>query len=136
MRALEARRAPWFDHHTESRYLDEFDEAGLESTYRCVASLLRLHPEVAGLTAYGWIYDPQLEEISPRLGYLRQRPLERGAIFLRGHTSDFDIKNATAKSRTRRRLYEAGEYTPVAHRILWLRHDILRWADTAGRAAG
>ena len=48
---------------------------------------------------------------------------------LRGHTSDFDIENATAKSQTRRRLYEAGEYLPVAHRILWLRRDILRWAD-------
>ena len=108
----------------------------MESTYLCVASLLRMHPEVAGLTAYGWFYDPQLDEISPRLSYLRQRPLERGAIFLRGHTSDFDIKNATAKSQTRRRLYEAGEYKPVAHRILWLRRDILRWADRTRRAAG
>ena len=25
---------------------------------------------------------------------------------------------------------------PVAHRILWLRHDILRWADETRRAAG
>ena len=136
VRALGSRRAPWFEHHTESRYLEEFSEAGMEGTYRCVASLLRLHPEVAGLTAYGWLYDPQLTEISPHLGYLRQRPLERGAISIRGHTSDFDIENSTAKSRTRRRLYDAGEYVPVAHRILWLRHDILDWADTAGQAPG
>ena len=121
--------APWFEHHTESRYLDEFSEAGMDRTYLCVASMLRTHTEVAGLTAYGWLYDPQLAEISPRLAYLRQRPLEHGAISLRGHTSDFDIRNATAKSPTRRRLYEVGEYLPVAHRILWPRHDILRWAD-------
>ena len=136
VRALGSRRAPWFEHHTESRYLEEFSEAGMEGTYRCVASLLRLHREVAGLTAYGWLYDPQLAEISPHLGYLRQRPLERGAISIRGRTSDFDIENSTAKSRTRRRLYEAGEYVPVAHRILWLRHDFLSWADTAGQATG
>ena len=129
LRTLTRRRPPWFEHHTESRYLDEFSEAGMESTYLCVASLLRRHTEVAGLTAYGWLYDPQLAEISPRLSYLRQRPLERGAISVRGHTSDFDIKNSTAKSQTRKRLYEAGEYLPVAHRILWLRRDILRWAD-------
>ena len=130
------RRAPWFEHHTESRYLDEFNEAGMDRTYRCVASMLRRHTAVAGLTAYGWLYDPQLAEISPRLAYLRQRPLEHGAISLRGHTSDFDIKNATAKSQTRRRLYEAGEYLPVAHRILWLRRDILRWADKSRPAEG
>jgi hypothetical protein len=121
--------APWFEQHIESRYLDEFSEAGLDSTYLGVAALLRRHTEVAGLTGYGWTLDPQLEEISPRLNYVRQRPLERGAILLRGHSSDFDIKNATAKSQTRRRLYEAGEYLPVPYRILWLRHDILRWAD-------
>jgi len=129
-------RAPWFEHHTESRYLDEFSEAGMDRTYLCVASMLHRHTEVAGLTAYGWLYDPQLAEISPRLAYLRERPLQHGAISLRGHTSDFDIKNATAKSQTRRRLYEAGEYLPVAHRILWPRRDILRWADHTRRANG
>ena len=108
----------------------------MDSTYLSVASLLRTHTEVAGLTSYCWFYDPQLAEISPRLSYLRQRPLERGAFFLRGHTSAYDIKNATAKSQTRRRLYEAGKYKPVAHRIVWLRHDILRWADETRRAAG
>jgi hypothetical protein len=129
------RRLPWFEHHIESRYLDEFNEAGMDRTYLCVASMLHRHTEVAGLTAYSWLYDPQLAEISPRLAYLRQRPLEHGAISLRGQTSDFDIKNATAKSQTRRRLYEAGEYLPVAHRILWLRRDVLRWADQARAAS-
>ena len=129
------RRPPWFEHHTESRYLDEFNEAGMDCTYRCVASMLRRHTEVAGLTAYGWLYDPRLAEISPRLSYLRQRPLERGAISVRGDTSDFDIRNATAKSQTRKRLYEAGEYVPVAHRVLWLRRDILRWDDRTRRAS-
>jgi hypothetical protein len=136
LRALRPRtRAPWFEHHTESRYLDEFNEAGMDRTYLCVASMLHRHTEVAGLTAYGWLYDPQLAEISPRLAYLRRRPLEHGAISLRGHTSEFDIKNATAKSQTRRRLYEAGEYLPVAHRILWTRRDILRWADQTRAAS-
>lgn len=128
--------APWFEQHTDTRYLEEFNEAGLDRTYLCVASLLRRHPNVAGLTAYSWFYDPQLDEISPRLSYLRRRQVERGAILVRGHTSDYDVRNATAKSKTRRRLYEAGEYKPVAHRILWLRQDILHWADQRERAAG
>jgi hypothetical protein len=128
--------APWFEHHTESRYLSEFNEAGMDRTYLCVASLLRRHIDVVGLTAYSWFYDPQLDEISPRLSYLRQRQLERGAILLRGNSSDYDIKNAIAKSETRQRLYLAGKYKPVAHRLLWLRRDILRWADQTQRGAG
>ena len=122
---------PWFAPHTETRYLAEFNEAGWETTYRNVASLLRRHPEVVGIAGYSWFYDPELEAISPRLAYLRRRPLEGGAFLLRGGSSDFDIRNAIAKSQTRRRLYEAGRYTPVGYQMVWLRHDLLRWADRA-----
>ena len=52
------RPAPWFAPHTESRYLDEFNEAGMERTYLNVASMLRGHPDVAGIAAYSWFYDP------------------------------------------------------------------------------
>ena len=130
------QRAPWFEQHTDSRYLEEFSEEGLDRTYLRLASLLRRHVEVAGLTAYSWFYDPQLDVVSPRLSYLRRRPLERGAILLRGHTSGYEIRNATATSPTRKRLYESGEYRPVGYRILWLRRDVLRWADRTPLAAG
>jgi len=132
LRALRpGNHPPWFEQHTDSRYLDEFDEAGIDDVYLRVASMLRRHPGVGGLTAYSWFYDPQLDEISPRLSYLYRRPLERGAVLLRGRTSGYDVKNATARSQTRKRLYEAGRYKPVGHRILWFRRDILRWADQA-----
>jgi hypothetical protein len=132
LRALTpGKRAPWFEQHTDSRYLDEFDEAGIDKAYLRVASMLRRHPGVGGLTAYSWFYDPQLDEISPRLSYLYRRPLERGGVLLRGRTSGYDVKNATATSRTRKRLYETGRYKPVGHRILWFRRDILHWADQA-----
>ena len=87
-----------------------------------------------GVVGYSWFYDPKLETISPQLAYLRRRPADGGAFFLRGHTSEFDIKNATAKSQTRRRLYEAGQYTPVGYKMVWLRRDILSWADRTHRA--
>ena len=124
----------WFAPHTESRYLDEFDETGWETTYRNVAALLRAHTDVAGVVGYSWFYDPRVEAISPRLAYLRRGPLDGGAFLLRGHTSEFDVRNATAKSQTRRRLYEAGDYTPVGYKMVWLRRDILHWAGMASRA--
>jgi hypothetical protein len=123
----------WFAPHTESRHLDEFNEAGWETTYRNVASLLRRHTDVVGVVGYSWFYDPELELISPRLAYLRRRSLAGGAVFIRGHTTEFDVRNAIAKSRTRRRLYRAGEYTPVGYKMVWLRPDILRWAEGVGR---
>lgn len=129
VRTLKPGGVPWFSPHTDPRYLVEFDEAGWERTYRNVAALLRRHPGIAGVAGYSWFYDPRLEEISPRLAYLRRRPLDGGAFVLRGHTTDFDITNATVKSPTRRRLYEAGEYVPIGYRMVWLRGDILSWAE-------
>ena len=46
--AIAGYRARWFRVHTESRYLDEFNEAGWTECYREVAALLKLHPQSAG----------------------------------------------------------------------------------------
>jgi hypothetical protein len=120
---------PWFRVHTESRYLNDFNESGWDACYIRVAALLRLHPEVLGLVGTSWFYDPQLETLSPRLSYLRLRPVERGAALVWSGTSDFDIRSATAKSENRRRLYAEGKYTPVSYNILWPREKLLAWAD-------
>lgn len=119
---------PWFAFHTESRYLEEFDEAGWDRAYLRLAALLIEHPEVHGLRAAGWLYDPQLTVVSPRHAYLYQRPLERGALLLREKAQQHDIDNALAKSERRRRMYEAGEYVPQPHILLWPRRAVLAWA--------
>ncbi len=126
---LRARQlVPWFRIHTESRYLDDFNETGWNACYLRIAALLQLHPEVLGMAGTSWFYDPQLDSISPRLRYLRRCPVEHGASVFRSGTSDFDIRSATAKSDTRRRLYEAGKYTPAAYTLLWPRKSLLDWA--------
>ena len=137
LRALEVKaRAPWFEHHTESRYLDEFSEAGMEGTYRRRPRFCACTPKSRASPPTAGSMTRSSTEISPRLGYLRQRPLERGAISCAGTHLTSTSRTRPRNHRTRRRLYEAGEYVPVAHRILWLRHDILDWADTAGQAPG
>jgi hypothetical protein len=47
-------------------------------------------------------------------------------------TSDFDIASATARSPTRRKLYEAGKYVPISYTLLWPRERLLRWDDGGG----
>jgi hypothetical protein len=124
------RIVPWFQGHTDSRYLNDFNEPGWDACYIRIAALLRVHPEVFGFAGRAWFYDPQLESLSPRLSYLRLRLIERGAFMVRSGTTDDDIRNATAKSANRRRLYEAGEYTPVAYTWLWPREHLIAWADS------
>jgi hypothetical protein len=121
---------PWFRIHTDSRYLDDFNEPGWDACYRRIAALLRRHPEVFGMAGTSWFFDPQLEQVSPRLSYLRSRPVERGAYVVRNGTKAFDIQSATAKSESRRRLYEAGKYIPVSYTVLWPREKLLTWAQT------
>jgi hypothetical protein len=119
---------PWFGIHTDSRYLEDFNEPGRDACFRRIAALLRRHREVLGLAGTSWYYDPGLVSVSPRLSYLRMRPVERGAFVIRSGTSAFDIQSATAKSENRRRLYAAGIYTPVSYTLLWPREQILAWA--------
>lgn len=134
--AASAYAAPWFRPHTEGRYLDEFNDAGWTHCYRLVAGLLRLYPRIRGMVATSWFYDPQLSRVSPRLAYIREFPMAHGALIVAHGTTPFDIHSATATSATRRKLYEAGEFTPVCHSVLWRREDMLAWADADARGGG
>jgi hypothetical protein len=120
---------PWLRVHTEPRWLEDWNEAGWEEAYRQCARLLRSRPHLLGLAATAWFYDPQLAGISAHLCYCRERLLERGAVMMRVGTSAFDIASATARSPTRRKLYEAGRYVPVSYSLLWPRERLLRWDD-------
>jgi hypothetical protein len=126
-----SRSDPWFRIHTEKRYLRHFHEAGWDAFYRRVAGLLVLHPEVHGVVGTAWFFDPQLDEVSPRLAYLRN-PLARGAFLVAGRTSQFDIVSATTNSEARKQLYEQGRYVPVPHTLVWPRQALLAWARGQG----
>jgi hypothetical protein len=118
----------WLRVHTDSRYLSQFNEVGRELCYRRVAEILLRRKHVRGLAGTSWYLDPSLQDISPHLAYLQRNPTRRGAFLLRHGTNPLDIDLATRTSRTRRRLYEAGEYTPVCYSFVWPRNAILSWA--------
>jgi hypothetical protein len=122
----------WLRVHTDSRYLSQFNETGRELCYRRVADLLLRRKQVRGLAGTSWYLDPSLQHISPHLAYLQRNPTRRGAFLLRHGTNPIDIDLATRTSKTRRRLYEAGEYTPVCYSFVWPRKAILSWAAGQG----
>ena len=124
----------WFRVHVDSRYLTEFNERGHDNFYLRIAELLEQQKDVRGYVGTTWYYDPQLLKISPHLAFLQLRPLERGAFMLRHRGGRDDIKNAIMKSKTRRRLYQEGKYSPISYSILWPRKDLISWAEQARRA--
>lgn len=73
-----------------------------------------------------WFYDPQLDEVSPRLKYLRDVPLAGGARLVPVGASPASVALATATSVTRRDLYALGKYTPISNALVWSRRDMLK----------
>jgi hypothetical protein len=123
-------RGPWFGIHTESRHLDDFNETGWDQCYLRIAELLKHRHQVRGMMGSSWFYDPQLRSVSPRLAYLQQKPMERGAFLIRHGTSPIDIERATLTSKTRRSLYEEGKYRPISYTLVWPRNQLISWAKT------
>ena len=122
------RYAPTFEIHTHTPMLKGFNPEGWDQCYLLVADLLELYPHYHGLTGGSWFYDPELDRVSPRLAYLRKRPLSGGAFLIPMGQRKEDIINATATSESRRKLYEVGEYKPTAWMMIWPRQALIDWA--------
>lgn len=120
----------WFRTHTDSRILEDFNELGWDRCYGNIAAMLKEHPDILGMVATAWFYDPEILTISPRLSYLQSRPVERGAFLFRHGPAPHHTAWATEKSETRRRLVEEGKYLPQCYSMVWPRHSLLRWADS------
>ncbi len=118
----------WLEIHTDSRALDDFNEPGWDACYRRVADILALNPDLAGMWGASWFYDPQLVQISPRLAYLQERPLQRGAIAVRLGGGEIHTTRAAQTSPTRAALIARGRYRPVCYAMFWPRKALLDWA--------
>lgn len=128
---------PCFEIHAHKFYMAEFNEAGRSECYRCCADLYAHYPEVRGMIAGSWFYDPAVARISPHLAYLREVPENGGARALFASFDEGARGNALAKSATRRRLHEAGAYRPATYTLVWPRAVHLDWARRqAGEFAG
>ncbi|QTA93896.1 hypothetical protein [Desulfonema magnum] len=121
---------PFYQIHTVDRYLDGFNQKERDLCYLRICELLELNPRIRGMYAASWLYDPQLENTSPRLAYLRVVPEQNKAKAFRIGTSQSAIRLSTKKSLTRKRLYKEGKYMPTNYIIIWNRKDLLEWADT------
>ena len=118
--------APFYVTHTHQLLLDDFSEGGWARCHAHLAEMLERHREIKGWFASGWLYDPVLEDVSPRLSYMHGLAHDNGAWAFR---IGVDIDGgALAKSATRRKLYEEGSYVPTGYLLVWPRDKLIAWA--------
>jgi len=119
----------WYRMHTNSSYLTEFNAEGWDAFYIKAAEILRQNTNIQGVVGTSWFFDPRLRDISPRLAYLYNRPMNAGAYSLAHRSTELDIERATGTSKTRKDLYLAGKYVPKSYSIFWPRDSLFEWAD-------
>lgn len=119
---------PLYELHMDPRARREFTAEGWDRCFLRIADLLEMHTDIKGVFGSSWWYDPEVERITPRIGYLRRRPLKDGAAIFRMGSDQAAADNATSFSRLRRERYEKGEYLPTNYLMVWARDDLLRWA--------
>jgi len=127
LRAGATRHGPFLRGHLDTRFTESFNEQGRLKAYARMADFMTRRPELRGIIGSTWYYDPNLERVSPHLRYLRAIFENNGALFHRDGPGAVHTERALAKSRTRRRAFEAGEYQPCCYTVVWARRDILRW---------
>lgn len=118
-------RAGYYQSHTYTPALDEFNEKGWIDCCVSVAEMLEKYVEIKGLFCSSWLYDPQLERISPRLMYLQTLVLSNGGRSF--YVGEDRTGNALVKSPTRNKLYREGKYKPRSYMLVWPRKELIRW---------
>ena len=127
--AAGAKKEPWLEVHTESRWLRGFNEEGWNEAWATAAELCRGRPELAGMIGSSWFYDPPLTEISPRLAHLRLNPLNGGAFMVHQGPGEIHTLRAGTASASRKALIDSGEYTARSWLMVWPRKELIAWAD-------
>jgi hypothetical protein len=126
--------SPFFNLHTHDYELSEFNEEGWRRLFLRIADLLEARPYIKGVfVGSGWLYDPNLPLVSPRLSYHLGLTVPNGArSFFYAH--DTKDSYAFVKSATRRRLFEEGKYRPALHVLIWPRKQLLAWARNVSKS--
>jgi hypothetical protein len=119
---------PYFQIHIHTPELGEFNEKGWNECCVRLAEMLERCPNIKGFFGGSWFYDPKLEAISPHLMYLQKTPLENGAYSF--YIGEDYSGNALSKSRTRRKLYSEGKYTPETYLLIWPRESLISWSKS------
>ena len=111
----------WLEFHVRS---GDFDLDSLMALSTLVEDYLLLNPHIQGLYAIGWMMDPDVAEVSPHLGWVREFTANTGADISHVGTNEETVTLATSTSATRRAAFEEGRFAPTNHLVMMSR-DVL-----------
>ena len=124
---------PFYDIHIghgikPAAFLFVYSREAQAQVYRNVAACLQMNSQYRGLMASSWWYDPQLEQVSPYLTYIREGMVQNGAfLFYYGRTSG-SHDDALVSSPARQKMYKEGKYSPASYTVVWPRESLIAWA--------
>jgi hypothetical protein len=125
---------PWLQTHIiAERAQDLKDERAWLDGTEAVGAFLLVNPDYEGYFGLGWLADESLGEISPHLAFVREQMLASGAIIVSlGDAPDEIVEVAISTSKTRRRMYEEGRWTPTIQCSIYTREEFIAWAESLG----
>jgi hypothetical protein len=121
--------APWAEIQFDRRDVRGFDAVSVLESYRQLAELMKVRPDLAGVHGVSWFYDPQLSRVSPTLAIVRQIAERGGGRFVRLQVDKAQTALAVARSPSRQRSFDAGDFKPAPYGLYWARRDLIAWAD-------
>lgn len=123
---------PLYEMHVDSgdpELISEFTEQGWKKTCQIMAEMLKKNKNVKGVFGGSWLYDPELEKVSPHLAFCRKVAVENGALTFKLGQNESAINNATKTSKTRRKLWRQGRYQPTNYQLIWPRAEIIKFSE-------
>jgi hypothetical protein len=124
MRGLEP---VFFSHLYRRRAERSLNEREALRSYFRMAQAMALQPSILGFAACSWFRSPDTHRVSPHLAWLSDVFLQNGGMVVTAGPAPPD-GGVLYRSETRRRLYEAGEFSPTMGLVMWPRRAMLAWA--------
>ncbi|MGV7224951.1 MAG: hypothetical protein ACQ9MH_25980, partial [Nitrospinales bacterium] len=86
--------SPYCIIHSVPRYMLRFNCQQMNQAYQQIGELMKCCPEIKGIFRKSWFLDPGLKNINPEMAYLREIPMDNGAVFFEAGTTRYDIRDA------------------------------------------
>lgn len=115
-----------FPHLNPRRLSIRLEEPDISVSLAAFAESLDRRLDLRGFAAASWLRSPDTHRVSPHLAALNATILANGGFVTTVGPAPEDC-GVFARSRTRRRLYDEGLFTPTIGLVLWPRADMLRW---------
>jgi hypothetical protein len=118
---------PVFSHLNPRRSNRSLLELEANRSYYRMARALELQRHVRGFAACSWFRSPATHRVSPHLAWISAVVVNNGGLVAEAGADRVD-SGVLARSATRRRLYETGQFKPTRGLVMWPRDAMIAWA--------